>query len=536
MDAECYPITVLPHLSRLFREYTELRTAPPDAPVRRLYASSPYDDLWKQGTQPALQADRAVLADELMAQNRNFGAGELTLGNVQRLREGARTVVTGQQVGLFGGPLLTLLKAATAVRKAQVASEAGVPHVPVFWMATEDHDLDEVNQATLLGKASVETLRSSFPGHRQQPVGSLPLGEAIAPVVAHVEELLGYAPITELLRSCYAPGETLASAFGKFLSGVFREHGLIVLDASTRAFHTMGEPVLRYAMEHAQELEAALLERTAELEGAGYAAQVLVHPGSSLLFLIDEHGQRLPLKRAGETWKAGSSTYSSEELLGILESAPERLSPNALLRPVFQDSILPTSAYVGGPAEIAYFAQCQPLYERILHSVTPVLPRLSATLIPAKLRAVMDQHELSLRDAMTTADELARRLGARAIPIEGKRALAAAGNALDAELAEVQRWMETMDRNLGRSAGVAAGKMRYQMNRLRRLAANWQLERETYLGKHAGAITRTLYPDQHVQERLLSGVQLLAMTDEDLPTLLIANADQECPGHRVFDI
>ena len=195
MDAECYPITVLPHLSRLFREYTELRTAPPDAPVRRLYASSPYDDLWKQGTQPALQADRAVLADELMAQNRNFGAGELTLGNVQRLREGARTVVTGQQVGLFGGPLLTLLKAATAIRKAQVASEAGVPHVPVFWMATEDHDLHEVNQATLLGKASVETLRSSFPGHRQQPVGSLPLGEAIAPVVAHAEELLGYGPV-----------------------------------------------------------------------------------------------------------------------------------------------------------------------------------------------------------------------------------------------------------------------------------------------------------------------------------------------------
>ena len=114
------------------------------------YATNPFDEHWKQGTSPALQADSGILADELARQNRAFHAGDLTLANIERLRQGARAVVTGQQVGLFGGPLLTLLKAATAIRKAQVASAAGVPHVPVFWMATEDHDLDEVNRATLL--------------------------------------------------------------------------------------------------------------------------------------------------------------------------------------------------------------------------------------------------------------------------------------------------------------------------------------------------------------------------------------------------
>ncbi len=148
----------------------------------------------------------------------------------------------------------------------------------------------------------------------------------------------------------------------------------------------------------------------------------------------------------------------------------------------------------------------------------------------------MDRHELSLQDAMTSADELAQRLAARAMPIEGKRRIAAAGNALDSELNEVTRWMEAMDPGLGRSAGVAANKMRYQMNRLRRLAANWQLEKETHLRKHADAISRTLYPDAHVQERLLSGMQLLAASTVDLPTLLVENAEQECPGHRVFDI
>lgn len=540
MSAECYPITILPHVSRLFRDYADLRTAPADAPVRQFYAGNPFDNRWKQGTTPSLQPDRAALVKALTAQNRVFGAGEATFVNLEKLQAGARVVVTGQQVGLFGGPLLTLLKAATAIRKAQVASEAGVPHVPVFWMATEDHDLDEVNQASLLGKSGVEKLKSSFPGHRSQPVGDLVLGVGIEPVLAQVEELLAYAPITELLRACYTPADTLASAFGKFLSGIFKNHGLIVLDAGNRDFHEMGAPVLRYAIDHADELHAALLDRTSELEAAGYAAQVLVTDESTLLFLIDDGGNRLPLRRPDTNgvrgWQAAGRVYTDGELLAILDAEPERLSPNALLRPVFQDSILPTSAYVGGPAEIAYFAQCQPLYEKILGVVTPVLPRLSATLVPPAICAVMDQHELTLHDAMVSADELVQRLAARAMPIEGKRRIAAAGNALDAELNDVQRWMETMDANLGRSAGVAANKMRYQMNRLRRLAANFQLEKETHLRKHADAITRMLYPDHHVQERLLNGIQLLAASTVDLAAMLVEHAEQDCPGHRVFDI
>ncbi len=540
MSAECYPISILPHLPQIFRDYTEMRTAPADAPVRRFYPCSPFDNCWKQGTTPALQPDRDVLVTALREQALRFGAGASTFANLDKLRDGARAVVTGQQVGLFGGPALTLLKAATAVRKAQVASEAGVPHVPVFWMATEDHDLDEVNQATLLGKSGLIKLRSQFPSHRAQPVGDMLLGEAIEPVLAEVEELLGFAPVTELLRASYTPQDTLSCSFGKFITAVFREHGLIVLDASSLKFHAMGAPVLRYAIEHADELHEALTEQGRALEAAGYSSQVLVTDENTLLFLIDENGSRVPLRRpavgGGRTWQAAGRTYSTGDLLAILHESPERLSPNALLRPVFQDSILPTSAYVGGPAEIAYFAQCKPLYERILGAMTPVLPRLSATLVPPAIRTVMDRHELTLRDAMMSADGLAQRLAARAMPIEGKRRIAAAGNALDSELQDVQHWMTATDDGLGRSAAVAANKMRYQMNRLRRLAANWQLEREQFLRRHAEAVTRTLYPDHHPQERLLTGAQMMTWSTVDLASLLVNEAEQECPGHRVFDI
>ncbi len=540
MSTECYPITVLPHLSRLFREFTEMRAAPADAPVRGFYSASPFDDRWKQGTSPRLQPDRGTMVDLLAAQNRSWNASDPVFQNLEKLRAGARAVVTGQQVGLFGGPLLMLMKAATAVRKAQVASAAGVPHVPIFWMATEDHDLAEVNQITLLSKDAVETLHSRFPHHGVQEVGGLHLGDEIMPVLERVEELLGFAPVCDLLRNAYTPDATLASAFAKLIGGLFGKHGLIVIDASTRDFHRLGATVLRYAIEHADELHDTLAAKSSELEAAGYHAQVLIAKGSSLLFLVNEKGDRLPLRRVLDgstlTWKAGNRTYADADLLQVLEAEPERLSPNALLRPIFQDALLPTSAYIGGPAEIAYFAQCRPIYEAILGNMTPILPRLSATLVDRATGAVMQQHELSLQDVLQPEMDLLQKLGARAIPIEGKRRIANAGNALNEELAQVTHWMESMDTGLGRSAEVAASKMRYQMNRLRRLAANWQIQRETHLAKHAGALSRFLYPDQHPQERLLAGVYLIAKSSMDLPSLLVEHAEQDCPGHRVIAI
>jgi uncharacterized protein YllA (UPF0747 family) len=309
------------------------------------------------------------------------------------------------------------------------------------------------------------------------------------------------------------------------------------MDAATREFHALGVGVLRAAIERADELETALLARSRELEVAGYHAQVLVTPAHSLLFLIDaETGARLPLRRTPEgEWKAGAHVYSSRDLLKILAAAPERLSPNALLRPVFQDAILPTAAYVGGPAEVAYFAQSEVLYRQILGRVTPVLPRLMATLIEPAIATAMTAHELQFPGVLEakTAETLALRLGARAMPIKGKRRIAAVGNAMDSELSALTEYMSAMSRDLGRSASVSASKMRYQMNRLRRMAAGFELQKLASLNKHATAIILSLYPEGHLQERLLGGVWFLARYGDALPGLLIEYAAQECPGHRV---
>jgi uncharacterized protein YllA (UPF0747 family) len=238
----------------------------------------------------------------------------------------------------------------------------------------------------------------------------------------------------------------------------------------------------------------------------------------------------------GRQWKAGARRYSSEELLEIVKVSPERISPNALLRPVFQDAMLPTSAYIAGPAEIAYFAQSEVVYRAVLGRATAVLPRLSATLVEPKIATVMQRHELRLPDVLTSADALSQRLGARAMPIAGKRKLAAAGNSLDEELTAVTEWMASMDAGLGRAATTAASKMRYQMNRLRRLAARHQLEKEGSLMRHAQAITQALYPDGHLQERTVAGIYFLATQGAELLGMLIAAAADACPGHKVLPL
>jgi bacillithiol biosynthesis cysteine-adding enzyme BshC len=538
MSVECYPITILPHISPLYRDYLAMAESAADAPVRRWYGAEPFAGRW-MGT-PVRVEDATQLADALGAQSLEFGAGPAVLANIEKLRAGARAVVTGQQVGLLGGPLLTLLKAATAVARAKQATQAtGVEHVPMFWLATEDHDLEEVDQVALLTKDLVETLRAGLKVAGAVPVGGVELGPEMEAVLARAEELLGYGPVAELLRECYAPAEgyrpTLGGAFARLMTRIFAEQGLIVLDAAGREFHALGQRTLRYAIEHAAELEEGLLARTKELEGAGYHAQVLVLAGHSLLFLIDEvTGERAALRRLPEGgWKAAGKVYTTADLLEILERTPERVSPNALLRPVFQDTILPTAAYVGGPAEVAYFAQSAVAYQAILGRITPVLSRLSATLVEPAIASVMERHEVSLPDAMSSAEELGLRLGARAMPIEGKRRLAAVGNAMDAELTALTEYMSAMDENLGRAAAVSGNKMRYQMNRLRRVAATFELQKESSLKKHAEVLTLHLFPNGHPQERVLAGVWFLGRYGDGLVERMVAEAENLCPGHVV---
>ena len=537
VTVETHPITVVPGLHRIFVDYCGGELAK-KAETAGWYAAAPTDSGWQNAEQGHTAGHRAGLAEILAAQNPGAGAA------LDELRAGANVVVTGQQVGLFGGPAFTPYKAATAIALARKAAAEGNAHLPVFWLASEDHDFAEVNHVTLPARRELRRLTYGRAPEFAVPVGGVVLDEAINPLLDQVWELLGASDVMDWLSAAYRPVNTLGGAFAEFYRQVFAAQGLLVLDAAGRAAHTLGAPVLRAAMERVDELHAALVERNGAIAAAGYHAQVAVPERASLLFLIDsETGARVALRRSpataedpGGLWQAGRTAYSTADLLGILEAEPERISPSALLRPLFQDAILPTSAYVGGPAEIAYFAQSAVLYERILGRKTPILPRLSATLVEPAMAALLAQHELTVETVFEhTADELAQRLAARAMPIAGKRMLAKAGNALDAELTELTAYMAGLDEGLGRSANISASKMRYQMNRLRRLAANFQLQREESLGRHATALANGLYPHCGLQERLIGAAWFLGRYGEPLVETLVANGAGG-PGHSVIPL
>lgn len=531
-SADCHPIEVAPGLSRLFLDFCSGGAA-----ARPFFASLPPDTGWQE--KPSVPGHWPELISLIAAQNPLPSAAPA----LEALRAGAGTVVTGQQVGLFGGPLFTPFKAATALARARQATTAGRPHAAIFWIASEDHDFDEINHVTFPSRKELRKLVYATAPAVPRSVGGIVLDESVEPLMEQAWELLGSSGAMEALVAAYKPGRTFAQAFAEFYSRAFAAQGLLIVDAGGREFHRLGAPVLRAALERADEFHAALLERNSAIEAAGYHAQVAVAPQSSLLFLLDEHnGARLALKRIAPSaaephgsWQAGRQTYSTADLVGILDAEPGRISASALLRPVFQDSLLSTSLNIGGPAEIAYFAQSAVLYERILGRMTPAEPRLSGTLIEPAIGELMRKHELTLERVFANdAGSLAQLLAARAMPIAGKQRLAAAGTALESELTPLLEWMQALDEGLGRSAETAAGKIRYQMNRLRTLAANFQLQRESSLARHAEAISQALYPDGILQERLHGAAYYFARYGFELAQTMTSLATDSCPGHKAL--
>ncbi len=409
-------MTVMPGLSRLFLDFC----------AGTLRTLLPANENWQQ--RPALPAHWSEMLRLLAGQNPSAAAAPA----LAALAQGAGTVLTGQQVGLFGGPLFTPLKAATAVARARQATAAGHPHAAIFWLASEDHDFAEIDHVLFPASRALEKLQYTQSDEQAagRPVGRLVLDDRITPLVEQAQALLGPSDVTDALAAAYQPGRTFAQAFADFYSKIFAAQGLLVLDAGSREIHRLGASVLRAAIERADELHAALIDRNSKLEAAGYHAQVAVGEHSSLLFLIDEAtGARMALKRTAPNaeepnglWQVGGRNYSAADLVGILNAEPERISPSALLRPVFQDFLFSTSLIIGGPAEIAYFAQSGALYERILGRQTPVAPRLFATLIEPAVAKLLSRHELSLEQVFAeNPASLAQRLAARSMPIETKQ-------------------------------------------------------------------------------------------------------------------
>ncbi|MGZ4838815.1 MAG: bacillithiol biosynthesis cysteine-adding enzyme BshC [Terriglobales bacterium] len=531
MPTDCIPFTAIPHTSQLFRDYLYDFQR-----VQRFYSLNPRQRDWFPKVAASLPYDderRQRVANVLERQNRAFGASEQTLAGIQRLRAGAAAAVTGQQVALFGGPMFSLLKAVSAVRVAEEARAAGVDCVPVFWLATEDHDLAEVNHVTLLtSKGKLERLATQSKGAANAPISEIRFGSEIESVVARASELLGESEVTELIKRAYRPGETLGSAFAQLFARLFADFGVVLLDASDPELHEIGRPVYRAAAMGAEEIDLALLQRGKELRAAGYHEQVKVTPSSTLLFQ-QRNGAREVVHRRNGGFVIGRDLVSREELLAQIAAEPQRFSANVLLRPVVQDFLLPTIAYSGGPAEVAYFAQAAVVYEEVLGRVTPVLPRFSATVVDTRAQRLMTKYRVTLTDLFHGPEVFRELLALRTMPGELDARFVDAEEAVVGAMAGISASLQKMDPTLVEAAGRAASKMLYQLRRLRKRAGNAQLHKNEELNRHAEWLSSVLFPAKNLQEREISGVSFLARHGRELLQTLSEAAKADCPDHQV---
>src|SRR6266478_6184704 len=313
MGCVSIPFRRLPHQPKLF-----VRLIEDFASVSQFYAHAPnLEEVKRVAASLDFPAERRrEVAAILRAQNLVLGASDAAVRNLEKLERGAVAVVSGQQVALFSGPSYAIYKALTAIQFAHELSEAGIPAVPIFWMATEDHDLDEVRHVTWF--ESGKLARFELPADAAaagRPVGQVRLGPAIEENVKKAVELLSgpaSETISQILQESYRAGETYGGAFGKLFAQLFAEQGLILLDPLDARLHRIAAPLYKKAIEDRDELNEKLLQRGKELEGAGYDVQVKVTAKSTLLFTIRD-GVRQPVAASNAHFRSGEATWTREE-------------------------------------------------------------------------------------------------------------------------------------------------------------------------------------------------------------------------------
>ncbi|HEV3305408.1 MAG TPA: bacillithiol biosynthesis cysteine-adding enzyme BshC [Candidatus Sulfotelmatobacter sp.] len=541
MKSQCLPFAQVPHTTRLFTDFLAYSPS-----VQPFYPHSPHFGEWVKSQASALDYDsdrRERISAILERQNKFWDASPQTVANIERFRRGAAAIVTGQQVGLFGGPMFAIYKALSAVKLAEEAKAAGVDAVPIFWLATYDHDLAEVNHVSMPGAdgllRTLTTSSHSIPG---APVSEVRLGEEILPVVEEAAGLLGQSAALQLLRDSYRPGETLGSAFARFYAHLFADRGVILLDASDPELHRIAAPIYRAAVEHASEIANAVLARGQALEAAGYHQQVKVTSSSVLLFTL-QNGVRTPIQHADGmshefviASENATEKLSSDELLDRISTTPESFSPNVLLRPVVQDYLLPTLAYAGGAAETAYFAQAGAVYERILGRTTPIVPRFSATLIEPKVQHGLEKFRITVLDTFQGAEWLRRKLAANSLPADLQAAFERANRSIDESFSSLHESLAKLDPTLVEASQTAVSKAHYQLDRLRERAMAAELRRSEVLGRKAELISNALYPQGALQERGIAAVYYLARHGTELLKTIYETMRTDCPDHQILEL
>jgi bacillithiol biosynthesis cysteine-adding enzyme BshC len=488
---------------------------------------------------------RAELRAALLTQQAVWGAPPIARQRIDELcTPRGLAVLTGQQTGLFGGPLFTLYKALTVVALAAELERAlDRPVVPLFWMASEDHDVAEADHVQMLDRSgTLVQIRHTAWG--KPPGGFMPanlrLGPAIHDTLTRVGELLPATEFTDALRDAlaqaYTPERTLAEAFACWMTALLGETGLVLVDAADPGMKRLAAGIFRREVEEAPGTSVAIVEVSRALRAQGYPTQIEARPDGVNCFLLAEGRRALVRDPTGFRLRDTGETIAPASLLRMVQDSPERFSPNVALRPVVQDMLFPTLAYVAGPGELAYFAQLRPVYAAFGVPMPAIVPRASLSLLDPRVAQLLDRFRLPLQDLAAEPEQLASRLLRAHLPPDLEATLAAARQGVDEIFRRLGEAVAAVDPTLQATAGQTGGHIKGHLDQLAKKAVQALKRREADTRQQLQRLRDALMPGGKLQERVYPVLPFLAKYGPALLTALRACIDAPGWEHRLVTI
>jgi len=507
------PFGSLPSLSALFLDYVSDWNR-----VRSFYPQNySLDSIIAFAKQkPALERTHRERLCAALAEQQKFWDADTR--SIDKLCAGAVAVIAGQQPGLFTGPHYTILKALTIVKLAAALDRAGVPAVPVFWVAAEDHDHEEIRWAAILDReAALQKIYVDLSNGESTPVGWLSFRDdmagAISKCLSSLPESEFQLQLRDLLESSYKAGTSPVDAFARMMARLFRGTGLMLANPLHPELRQFAAPTLTQAVRQNAEIRSAVLARSRALSEAGYHEQVKVDSNFTGMFAY-RGKSRQPLR--------------PEEI-----GAETPLSPNVLLRPAVQDAIFPTVAYVGGPAEIAYFAQAGAVYECLRRPVPPVFPRISATVVEARVARALKKYGMEFMDVFRGRDFMKRKAVAS---VQGVELFEQVRDRVTPELESLRPVLNAVDPTLAGALDTSRQKVLHQVEALRTRFINAEARRDETLERHLETIVNSIFPEKKFQERVTNVTSFLARYGLDFVGRLEESLSLDSCEHQVVEI
>jgi bacillithiol biosynthesis cysteine-adding enzyme BshC len=510
--------------------------------VARCYNGNPADpSAWRDAITRAQRhpRQREAVVNVIAGQQRRRGAAANAVAAAEQLRD-AQTVavVTGQQAGLFGGPLYTLLKTITAVRlAARVRAEHHVPAVAIFWADGEDHDWDEVRSCTVLdADAGPRAVALPASPDSARPVGRVTLDGTVEAALAELKAALPATEFTprllEDLARIYRPGVGMSAAFAAWIEALLGPLGLVVYESSDPATKPLVAELFAREITMAGASARRAVEAGAALQAAGYHAQVTPAEGSLALFRLTDG--REPIRVEGDTAVIGDTRQPLTELAARARTAPHEFSPNVLLRPLVQDTLFPTVAYVGGPGETAYFAQLKEVYAAHGVPMPLVAPRPTVTLLDANGLKFLTKHDVPLESLKAQDESVLNELLEAALPPAVEASIESAMKALDERLAAVTSAVSVVDATLEGAARSTLTRMQDDLKKLQGKVIQAAKKKDETLRRQFKNAQAQAFPGGAPQERVVGFVWFLNKYGPGLVERLCHEPPLDQPGHWVL--